>query len=152
MKLKKFNNFINEDIDNIDLLKAEFKKEFSSLFDIPEGEEENEPTNTEYIEYAGELIDKYIAKGMTIEDIDEILEEEKNDYDYKTYLGIAINDYKEYNNPGDYRKSGFYKVRKDGESMIAKYNSSDKSWYIPGSESVFVDSNFERIDEYPISF
>lgn len=49
------------------------------------------------------------------------------------------------------RKSGFYRVRKNGVWQFAEYFNRDNYWNITGSDEMYEDKNFDKINETPIN-
>ena len=68
---------------------------------------------------------------------------------------IGINDMNKNPKINMTRKNGFYWVKRFDNWMICEWdnfgNMSDKFWFIPGFELRVNDSDFEEIDETPIT-
>lgn len=160
--IRKFDNFLNEaSSDKIKNFKSNFEKliDASEIQETEFDEKEIEYVYSDIFDELGLTLDElkkilYEEPGLTLNDLKQIFEEEKNGrygWEYKDYIGALIANIEEeegisYTN----RKSGFYKVKKENEWMVAKFDKRDKIWYITGSESIFRDEDFQVIDNKPV--
>ena len=49
------------------------------------------------------------------------------------------------------RQSGFYKVKHNGEWVVAHWSADDECWYLTGTEYPFYDVDFDKIQAAPVN-